>query len=285
MGGLRYLLPFSYTMILIGSLSLMAIPFLTGFYSKDLIIELAKGQYTTIGSITYWLATISAMLTSIYSLRLLTLTFFGSPNGNKKTYESIHEASLIMGIPLIILSIFSIFFGYITREIFVGMGSSFLSNSLFIHPSNVNYLEAEFAIPHFYKIIPMIGSIIGGSIAFYIYQYKNINYLLTKLILKKPIISIYRFLSRKYNIDEIYNYILKKSLNFGYISNKIFDRGVLEIVGPYGLVKVIGNSYKRLASLDSGFIPSYALYMFIGLILLLSLIYLEINSKLLLILI
>lgn len=110
MGGLRYLLPFTYTVILIGSLSLMALPFLTGFYSKDLILELASGQYTITATIAYWLGTIAALFTSIYSLRLLTLTFFGYPNGSKKSYESVHEVSFLTAIPLIILALLSIFF-------------------------------------------------------------------------------------------------------------------------------------------------------------------------------
>jgi NADH-ubiquinone oxidoreductase chain 5 len=285
MGGLRYLLPFTYTMILIGSLSLMAIPFLTGFYSKDLIIELAKGQYTYIGTITYWLATISAIFTSIYSFRLITLTFFSYPNNNKKTYESIHEVSIIMGIPLTILAILSIFFGYITRDIFVGMGSSFLANSLYIHSNHISYIETEFALNHIYKLIPFIGSLISSILIYLLYQYKsNIIIPLKKNILKKFIINIYRFLSRKYNIDDIYSYILRKNLNFGYLSNKVFDRGTLEVLGPYGLVKIFKNTSMKLTFLDSGFIPSYALYMFIGLIILLSFITFEISSKLLLLL-
>jgi NADH-ubiquinone oxidoreductase chain 5 len=280
MGGLRFLLPFTYTMMLIGSLSLMAMPFLTGFYSKDLIIELASGQFTYIGTITYWLATISATFTSIYSFRLINLTFFGYPNGNKNTYELIHEISLIMGMPLIILAIFSIFFGYLTRDIFVGIGSSFLANSLFIHPDHVSYIEAEFALPLFYKLLPLIGSIVGSFFIFILYQYYP--NLLTKIIFKKPIINIYKFLNKKYNIDDIYFYILKLSLNFGYISNKIFDRGALEIIGPYGLVKIIKNTSIKLTSFDSGFIPSYALYIFIGLISLLLIAFSDFDSKFLL---
>ena len=280
MGGLRFLLPFTYTMMLIGSLSLMAMPFLTGFYSKDLIIELAKGQYTSLGTICYWLATISAIFTSIYSMRLLTLTFFGSPNGSKSNYEHIHEVPFIMGIPLIVLAIFSIYFGYITRDMFVGMGTSFFNSSLFLHPDHISYIEAEFGLSQIYKLTPLIGSILGGSIAFILYQYNYEN--ITKIVLKKPLINIHRFLSRKYNFDDIYSFLLQSSLNFGYMSNKIFDRGALEVLGPYGLVKVIKNTSSSLTRFDTGFIPSYALYMFIGLVSLLSLIYFDINSKLLL---
>jgi NADH-ubiquinone oxidoreductase chain 5 len=187
-----------------------------------------------------------------------------------------------MGMPLLILATLSIFFGYIARDTFVGMGTSFLANSLFIHPNHISYIEAEFALPYIYKFLPLIGGIFGGLIASIIYQNITPLSLLTKIILRKPFINIHRFLSRKYNFDDIYSYFLQFSLKFGYITNKVFDRGLLEIVGPYGLVKVIKNTSTKLTYLDSGFIPSYALYMFIGLISLLSLIYFEINSKLLL---
>jgi len=125
MGGLVNLLPFTYTMIFIGSFSLMALPFLTGFYSKDLILEVALGQYLFTSSVAYWLGTISAVFTAFYSLRLLALTFLTYPNGPRIHYLSTHEAPLIMAIPLVILAIMSIFFGFVTKDLFVGPGSDF----------------------------------------------------------------------------------------------------------------------------------------------------------------
>ncbi|EKG08934.1 NADH:ubiquinone/plastoquinone oxidoreductase, partial [Macrophomina phaseolina MS6] len=100
LGGLVNFLPLSYTAILIGSLSLMAFPFLTGFYSKDLILELAAGQYEVSGNIAYWLGTLSARLTAFYSTRLISLAFFTVPNGPKVDYEHAHDAPFIIIIPL-----------------------------------------------------------------------------------------------------------------------------------------------------------------------------------------
>src|SRR3954454_20636439 len=112
LGGLVNFLPFTYTAILIGSLSLMAFPFLTGFYSKDLILEVALGQYEFSGNVAYWLGTISAVFTAFYSLRLISLTFFTVPNAPKGDYLHTHEAPTVIVIPLVILSIMSIVFGY-----------------------------------------------------------------------------------------------------------------------------------------------------------------------------
>ncbi|OLL21605.1 NADH dehydrogenase subunit 5 (mitochondrion) [Neolecta irregularis DAH-3] len=97
-------------MILIGSFSLMAMPFLSGYYSKDLIIESAYGQYLFSGFVVYWLATISAVFTSLYSIKLIFFTFLGSPNATMSRFKNVHEPSLVIGIPLLILGIMSIGF-------------------------------------------------------------------------------------------------------------------------------------------------------------------------------
>jgi NADH-ubiquinone oxidoreductase chain 5 len=272
MGGLVNLLPFTYTMILIGSLSLMALPFLTGFYSKDLILEVAFGQYLFTGNVAYWLGTISAVFTAFYSLRLLALTFLTYPNGPKINYLGTHEAPLIMAIPLVLLAIMSIFFGYVTKDLFIGVGTNFWGNSLFVHPNHVSLIEAEFAIPTFYKLLPLFGSLFGGGFALVLYHlFPLFTISLTENTLGR---TLYRFLNQKYWFDNIYNnLILSKLLNFGYTTNKTLDRGVIELVGPYGLVNVFKNASSKITSLDTGFIPSYAMYIFSGLIVLITLIF------------
>jgi NADH-ubiquinone oxidoreductase chain 5 len=110
-GSLINYLPLSYTTMLISSLSLMAIPGLSGYYSKDIIIETLYGSYNVSGYIIYYIATASATLTAVYSLRVIYLTFFNNPNVNKYTFNLIHE-SYHMAIPMSILTIYSIFLGY-----------------------------------------------------------------------------------------------------------------------------------------------------------------------------
>jgi NADH-ubiquinone oxidoreductase chain 5 len=259
-------------MILIGSLSLMALPFLTGFYSKDLILEVAFGQYLFTGNVAYWLGTISAVFTAFYSLRLLALTFLTYPNGPKINYLGTHEAPLIMAIPLVLLAIMSVFFGYVTKDLFIGVGTNFWGNSLFVHPNHVSLIEAEFAIPTFYKLLPLFGSLFGGGLALVLYHlFPLFTIRLTENKLGR---TLYRFLNQKYWFDNIYNnLILSKLLDFGYTTNKTLDRGVIELVGPYGLVNVLKNASSKITSLDTGFIPSYAMYIFSGLILFITLIF------------
>jgi NADH-ubiquinone oxidoreductase chain 5 len=111
--------------MVIGSLALMGFPFLTGFYSKDLILELAYGSFTVEGRFVHTLGTLAAFFTAYYSTRLLSLTFLRPANGNKYFYEHAHEAPFAMSAPLVILSVGSIFIGYLSRDMFVGMGSDF----------------------------------------------------------------------------------------------------------------------------------------------------------------
>ena len=265
LGGLVNFLPLSYTAILIGSLSLMAFPFLTGFYSKDLILELAAGQYEVSGNIAYWLGTLSARLTAFYSTRLISLAFFTVPNGPKVDYEHAHDAPFIIIIPLVILSILSIVFGYVAKDAFVGMGTDFLSTALFQHPNHISLVEAEFGISSFIKLLPMVLTFRGAGLAFFMYHYTPMFLIhLTDGQLGQ---SIYGFFNGKWLVDNVYNkYFISGGLKAGFIISKFIDRGILELAGPYGLSNSLTNRGKNIASYDTGIITSYALYIILGLI-------------------
>ena len=265
LGGLIGFLPFTYTAILIGSLSLMALPWLTGFYSKDLILEVAYGQYEFSGQVAYWLGTLSACLTAFYSLRLISLTFLTYPNASKSVYLHTHDAPTIVMIPLIILSLLAIFFGYVARDLFVGMGSDFLSPSLFTHPSHISLIEAE-NIPLFNKLLPAILTLLGAGSALYFYHLIP-NFLIQ---LTNNGQKLYRFFNGKYFVDVIYNhYIINTGLQLGYIISKVLDRGMIELVGPHGLATGLSSGSKDIAKLDTGNLTSYALYLAVVLVTLL----------------
>jgi NADH-ubiquinone oxidoreductase chain 5 len=125
MGGLVKILPLTYAAMVIGSLALMGFPFLTGFYSKDVILEVAYGSFTVEGRFVHTLGSLAAFFTAYYSLRLLAMTFLRPANGNKYFYEHSHESPLPMALPLIILSIASIFIGYVSRDMMIGPGTDF----------------------------------------------------------------------------------------------------------------------------------------------------------------
>jgi len=122
----------------------MGFPFLTGFYSKDLILEMALTKYTMSGSMAYILGIITAFFTSYYSFRVFYMTFIAKNNSFRAVMSHIHELPLNMAIALMVLSLGSIFFGYFAKDLFVGLGTDFWNHSIFILPENNNQLDAEF---------------------------------------------------------------------------------------------------------------------------------------------
>jgi NADH-ubiquinone oxidoreductase chain 5 len=265
LGGLINFLPFTYSAMLTGSLSLMALPWLTGFYSKDLILELAYGQYQFSSYVAWILGTATAMLTAFYSFRLISLTFLSYPNAPKNSYLNVHEADIFVIIPLFVLSLFSIFFGYIASDLYVGLGSDFMAASVFQHPSNITLVEAEFSLPLFIKLLPAILTIVGAVSAVLLYHFFPM--FLVQLTDNKLGRNIYTFLNGKYLIDIIYNnYIIRAGLQTGYNISKFLDRGVIELIGPYGLSSILSKTGDNISKLDTGIITSYALYMVLGLI-------------------
>jgi NADH-ubiquinone oxidoreductase chain 5 len=341
-GGLRPFLPLTYSVMLIASLSLVAFPFMTGFYSKDFILESAYGQFFFSGTVVYFIATIGAMFTTLYSVKVLYLTFLTNPNGpylnynkypftffewksslfrnddypypqifniktslrpgigtfpinynyysqriesNRVIDKRAHEGDIYMSLPLIILAIFSIFFGYITKDIFIGLGSGFFAdNSLFIHPTHEIMLNTEFAVPTLFKLLPLFFTISLSVLAIVLsellgkilitFKYTRLGY------------NIFGFFNQRFLIELFYNkYITGLVFKLGGQTTKVIDKGSVELLGPYGLEKGLINLSKNIVSLDTGVITSYALYILIGLIFYILIPYLSLfdNSLLLLI--
>lgn len=272
MGGLIKYLPITYSVILIGTLSLLATPFTSGFYSKDLILEIAYGQYNFKGMYAYILGTLTACLTAFYSFRLISLVFLTTPNGNKQNYLNVHESNAIILIPLFLLSLLSIYFGYIFSDIFIGIGSDFFGNALMIHPNNMHIIESEFSLPLIIKWLPAIVSLVGAALALYLYsQYPEFIIHLTENNLGK---KIYKFLNGKYYFDIIYNhYLISKGFKSSYAISKDIDRGIIELLGPYGFSNTLMNTGHNISKLDTGIITTYSLYITLSLLFLLFIIF------------
>ena len=265
-GGLRSFLPLTYSVMLIASLSLVAFPFMTGFYSKDFILESSYGQFYFSSITIYFVATIGAMFTTLYSIKVLYLTFLTNPNGPLTDYKHAHESDIFMSIPLIMLAVFSIFFGYVTKDIFVGLGSDFFTdNGLFIHPNHEIMLDTEFAVPIFFKILPLILTLSLGILSIIFselipkvliyFKFSTIGY------------NIFGFFNQRFLIEMFYNkYVTDVVLKLGGQTTKVIDKGSVELIGPYGLEEGLVTLSKNISKLDSGVITSYALYILVGLI-------------------
>jgi NADH-ubiquinone oxidoreductase chain 5 len=280
-GGLISYLPLTYSVMLIASLSLVAFPFMTGFYSKDFIIESAFGKYHISSIIVYYIAVIGAMFTTLYSVKVLYLTFLTNPNGpivNYKQAHAAHEGDIYMSLPLIILAIFSIFFGYITKDIFIGLGSDFYSdNSIFIHPKHEIMLDTEFAVPTIYKLLPLFFTITLSILSIIFTEFYP------KLVIKFKFSSfgynIFSFFNQRFLVEMFYNkYISGIILDLGAQTTKIMDKGSVEKFGPYGLENKITEISKSINVLSTGVVTSYALYILVGLIFYISILYLTKNN-------
>ena len=269
MGGVVQLLPFTYAMMLIGSLSLTGFPFLTGFYSKDTILELAFANYTITGNFAYWLGAICVLFTSYYSFRLLFLTFLSPTGIYKSTLKSTHDANKVMALPLLVLSLGSLFVGYLGKDMMIGLGTNFWGNSLFVLPNNINLLESEY-IPQTQKMIPLFFTLLGAAVAYLVNTGQvGLTYSIKKIWLIR---RLYYTLNKRWLFDKVYNdFIAQKNLDFGYrIAFKTLDKGCFEILGPYGIKWLFENLTRYLSRLQSGMIYHYAVVMLLGVILLIS---------------
>lgn len=268
-GGLISYLPLTYSVMLIASLSLVAIPFMTGFYSKDFILESAYGQYHISSIIVYFIATIGAMFTTLYSVKVLYLTFLSNPNGPLIYYrqaQAAQEGDIFITMPLIILAIFSIFFGYLTKDIFIGLASGFFSdNSLFIHPLHEVMLDTEFAVPTLFKLLPLFFTISLSLISLLFTEfYPN---LLVSFKFSSFGYNIFSFFNQRFFVELFYNkYISGIILKLGGQTTKVMDKGLVELIGPYGLERNLTNLSVNINNLTTSVVTSYALYILIGLI-------------------
>jgi len=264
MGGLKNMLPFTYAIMVIGSLALIGFPFLAGFYSKDIILEVSASTYTVIGQFAYCLGLMAAFCTAYYSTRLLYLVFLSEPNGNKIVTLHAHEGTERMTLPLMILAVFSIIIGYMTKEMFIGFGTNFWGTSIFIHPYNYIMVDIEF-LPLGYKLLPLFLTIGGVLFAYYIYYFKIKEFFEVKMNSFSKL--FFNFFNKKWYFDRFYNEFIVQTLmkdSYFFFYQKM-DRGLVEQLGPIGIYRVINMSVNFVKDFQSGYVLHYLIYFVLGL--------------------
>ena len=263
MGGIRKKLPYTYIFMLIGTLALTGFPLLSGFYSKDAIIEFAYLKNSPLGNYAATIGILTAFLTSIYSWRLFFKVFHGTYNNKIISIKETHESPLIMLIPLLFLSIGAIFSGYFFKSIFIGDHSvDFWKTSIFF----LNEIKSD-VIPLWFLLITPILVVIYVPISFYLYvsnpklieDFKNTN------------LPLYEFLLNKWYIDELYDKIfVRPAKKIGSFFWKKGDVGIIDKFGPDGISKLIKIISNKTGRLQTGFIYDYAFVMLLGLSVLLT---------------
>lgn len=268
-GGLIVYMPITYICILIASLSLMGLPSLTGYYSKDIIIESSVGIYTISGLIVYWIVVLSSLLTNIYILKLIYYSFINIPQLNKYVYNNITEFNinnintLYFIIPMIILTIGSLFLGYILQDIYLGQGTNI--SGIFINPTNLNLIETHFSIDIYYKWIPIINIIFSIILIIYFYEY---NYKLIYIYNNKLFYNIYVLFNTRFLFDQVLNnLIIRKVLNLSGTLNTLIDKGILSILGPTGIKSLLNNISYNIIKINSHLFNHYLIYITYSLLL------------------
>jgi len=264
MGGVWRKLPFTYLMMIIGTLALTGFPFLSGFYSKDAIIEFAYLEKGSLSNYAAAIGIITAIFTSIYSWRLIFLTFHGTFNNKKLEIKDLHESPLVMLIPLILLSIGAVSSGMFFKEIFIGAESSqlFWRDSIkFIEPlSNDNP-------PLWFLLLTPSFVIIAIPLSYYLFL-KNQSIIEQIVKINYP---LYIFLKKKWYFDELYDFIFVKSLkSLGNFFWRKIDNSIIDRFGPDGISKLIKIISNKTGRLQTGFIYDYAFVMLLGLSILLT---------------
>ena len=268
MGGVWKKLPYTWVLMLIGTLALTGFPFLSGFYSKDAIIEFAYFKGTSIGYYAMTVGIFTAFLTAIYSWRLFFITFHGNYNNKNIAIEKTHESPLIMLLPLIILALGAVFAGYLFKDMLIGYNYlDFWKNSIFF-VKKIEHLH----LPLWLLLVTPVLVVAAVPITYYLYI-KDTSILSG---LKKFNEPLHNFLLNKWYFDELYEFLFIKPLKvIGYILWKKGDQNIIDRYGPDGFSKVIKFFSNKAVKFQSGFIYDYAFVMLLGLSFLLT--YLIIN--------
>ncbi len=258
MGGVWRKLPYTYALMIIGTLALTGFPLLSGFYSKDAIIEFAYLSGTTTGYYAAGIGILTAFLTSIYSWRLMFKTFHGQYNNKELNIEETHESPLVMLIPLIILSIGAIFAGFIFKDLFIGYEgiNNFWNKSIFyLEPLSTDHPPLWFLV-----LTPTLVTL-SIPLAYYLFV-KNKNFPAQLVNINEP---LYKFLLNKWYFDEIYETLfVKSSKKFGLFLWKFFDVKVIDGFGPDGISGIIKKVSIKANKFQSGYIYQYAFIMLLG---------------------
>jgi len=258
MGGVWKKLPYTWIFMIIGTLALTGFPFLSGYYSKDAIIEFAYLKGNEFGILAAYVGIFTALLTAIYSWRLIFKTFHGNYENKKLKIETMHESPYVILMPLAILALGSIFVGFFFKELFIGhnSGDYFWKDSIkFLLPLSTDH--PPYGIIYFTPVIVVLSI----PLSYYLFvSNKNIPKWLADE--NKP---LYNFLLNKWYFDELYNYIfVTPSKKFGSFLWKNIDIKTIDRFGPDGISNLIKKLSNKAIKFQSGYIYQYAFIMLIG---------------------
>jgi NADH-quinone oxidoreductase subunit L len=267
MGGLRKLIPYTYWMMIIGTLALtgVGIPFTiigtAGFFSKDAIIESSFIAHSPIAGFAFVMLTIAACFTSFYSWRLIFMTFHGKPRASHDVMHHVHESPPVMLVPLVILAAGALFAGVLFHGAFIGEGyEHFWKTALFTLPDN-HILHDFHDVPFWVKLAPFVAMLAGFFVAYQFY----IRSPETPKQLAAQHRGLYAFLLNKWYFDELYDFLfVRPAKRLGTFLWKKGDGWFIDGLGPDGVSARVIDVTRNVVRLQSGYLYHYAFAMLIG---------------------
>ena len=258
MGGLKDRIPFTYLVMVIGTLALTGFPLTAGYFSKDAIIESAYASHNPFAAYGFLMTVVAAGLTSFYSWRLIFKTFHGEPH-DREHYEAAHEAPLWMLVPIGILAAGSIFAGFPFRELFAGHGvEEFFRELLKMNP---HIIEEMHRIPESIATLPTVMMVVGFLVSWLFYIRRP--YLPVELAKQQPL--LYQFLLNKWYFDELYDLIFVRSAKWiGRVLWKGGDGYIIDGFGPDGVSAWVLDVTRNVVRLQTGYLYHYAFAMLVG---------------------
>jgi NADH-quinone oxidoreductase subunit L len=258
MGGLKDKIPFTYIVMVIGTLALTGFPLTAGYFSKDAIIESAYASHNPFAFYGFLMTVVAAGLTSFYSWRLIFKTFHGEPH-DQEHYEAAHEAPMWMLIPIGVLAAGSILAGFPFKELFAGHGvEEFFRESVKMNP---HIIEDMHHIPETIAFLPTVMMALGFVVAWLFYIRRP--YLPVELARQQPL--LYQFFLNKWYFDELYDLIFVRPAKWiGRFLWKVGDGKIIDGFGPDGVSARVLDVTRNVVKLQTGYLYHYAFAMLIG---------------------
>lgn len=218
----------------------MAFPFFTGFYSKDFLLTLLLVPTSLTATAAYILTLAAALFTTLYSIRVFMISFLSSPSYTPILNRFIADGSSLLSFPLLFLSVFAVGFGYLSQFLFLDFGTDSYLNSIFIHPAHFHLLDGTLSSFSWLKFLPLL------LLTFFIKLIPRSPFSsslkgLTSLPLNpspvspaSPVHKVY-FISTFHFYDVFVYYMIATYTLLSLYTYRYFDKGVLELAGPYGI--------------------------------------------------
>jgi NADH-quinone oxidoreductase subunit L len=259
MGGIWRKIPITYAMMWIGSLALAGMPFFAGYFSKDLVLEVAWASHGPFAGYAFWLGIAAAVMTAFYSWRLLFMTFHGQPRASEEVMSHVHESPYVMTIPLGLLAVGAILAGFLGLPM-VAEDMAFWGGSIAM-VQEPNIIEEAHHVSVLIKILPILAGLIGIGLAYVFYI---MNPGLPRRLAEQAQ-GLYRFLLNKWYVDELYEFLfVRPAKRAGHALWQGGDIGIIDTFGPNGVAATALSVARRATMLQTGYVYHYAFAMLIG---------------------